>query len=165
MLHEFSRIILNSRCSRGGPSAVRPYRKELYKCQNGQVEYGGQPSLICSRQYEDEDHGQAIPQISIESQRWAGVRPKGCRICRVPRAPCFPLIDFEGNHVSVSFEHDPSACMLLVLGNQQHLLRSCLTTGDLDGGPQPLKRKALIALHHIAIGAVRDFLVCSLSLF
>ena len=73
-----------------------------------------------------------------------GVRPKGCRICRVPRAPCFPLIDFEGNHVSVSFEHDPSAYMLLILGNQQHLLRSCLTTGDLDGGPQPLKRKALI---------------------
>ena len=65
----------------------------------------------------------------------------------------------------MSFEHDPSAYMLLILGNHQHLLRSCLTTGDLDGGPKPLKRKALIALHHIAIGAVRDFLVCSLSLF
>jgi hypothetical protein len=44
----------------------------------------------------------------------------------------------------VSFEHDPSAYMLLILGNRQHLLRSCLTTGDLDGDPQPLKRKALI---------------------
>ena len=44
----------------------------------------------------------------------------------------------------MSFEHDPSAYMLLILGNQQHLLRSCLTTGDLDGDPQPLKRKALI---------------------
>ena len=44
----------------------------------------------------------------------------------------------------MSFEHDPSAYMLLILGNQQHLLRSCLTTGDLDGGPQPQKRKALI---------------------
>ena len=30
------------------------------------VQYGGQPILICSRQYEDEDHGQATPQISIE---------------------------------------------------------------------------------------------------
>lgn len=44
----------------------------------------------------------------------------------------------------MSLEHDPSAYMLLILGNQQHLLRSCLTTGDLDGDPQPLKRKALI---------------------
>jgi hypothetical protein len=34
------------------------------------VEYGGQPFLICSRQYEDEDHRQATPQISIEIQRW-----------------------------------------------------------------------------------------------
>ena len=44
----------------------------------------------------------------------------------------------------MSFEYDPSAYMLLILGNRKHLLRSCLTTGDLDGDPQPLKRKALI---------------------
>ena len=69
MLHEFSRIVLSSCRSRGSPSAVRPNRKELYKCQNRQVEYGGQPFLICSRQYEDEDHRQATPQISIKIQR------------------------------------------------------------------------------------------------
>ena len=62
----------------------------------------------------------------------------------------------------MSFEHDPSAYMLLILGNQQHLLRSCLTTGDLDGGPQPLKRKALIALHIslLALFATSWFAVC-----
>ena len=70
VLHEFGGIVLSSCCSRGSPSAVRPNRKELEKCQNGQVQYGGQPILICSRQYEDEDHGQATPQISIEIQRW-----------------------------------------------------------------------------------------------
>ena len=93
MLHEFSRIILSSRCSRGGPSAVRQYRKELYKCQNGQVEYGGQPSLICSRQYEDEDHGQAIPQISIESQRWASPESdqKDAGSAEFPERPVFRL--------------------------------------------------------------------------
>ena len=70
VLHEFGGIVLSLCCSRGSPSAVRPNRKELEKCQNGQVQYGGQPILICSRQYEDEDHKQATPQISIEIQRW-----------------------------------------------------------------------------------------------
>jgi len=69
VFHKFSRIVLSSRCSRRSPSAVRPNRQELQKCQNSQVEYGGQPSLVCSREYEDEGHGQAILQISIEIHR------------------------------------------------------------------------------------------------
>jgi hypothetical protein len=108
------------------------------------VEYGGQPILICSRQYEDEDHRQATPQISIEIQRRVtfGSDQKDAESSEPSKRSVVRL-----SILRVIIGVIRARPVRLYAANSRKsaaLLRSCLTTGDLDGDPQPLKRKALI---------------------